>query len=41
MKKMYMYLLQRIRDCADWPKGCTIWADAPCAGWRVIEKIKV
>lgn len=34
----YVYKLQRIRGSIDWPEGCTIWADAPCVGWRVIEK---
>lgn len=39
--KRYKYLLQRIKDSHDWPKGCTIWADAPCTGWKTIQKIKV
>lgn len=38
MGKQYVYLLERIRDSRDWPKGCRIWADMPCTGWRVIEK---
>ena len=41
MRKKYMYKLQRIRDSRDWPKGCIIWADMPCPGWRVIEKMEV
>ena len=40
-RNQYVYKLQRIRDSRDWPKGCIIWADEPCAGWRVIEKRKV
>lgn len=40
-RKKYMYLLERIRDSHDWPAGCRIWADAPCTGWRVIEKTEV
>lgn len=35
-----VYLLERIRDSRDWPKGIRIWADMPCPGWRVIEKMK-
>lgn len=27
MRKKYMYLLERIRDCHDWPKGTQIWAE--------------
>ena len=41
MRKRYMYLIERIRDSRDWPKGCRIWADAPCTGWRVIQKMEV
>ena len=41
MARKYMYLLERIRDCADWEKGMRIWADSPCVGWRVVEKIRV
>lgn len=41
MRKRYMYLLERIHDCGDWPKGCRIWADAPCTGWRVVQKMEV
>lgn len=41
MARKYMYLLERIRDGRDWKKGERIWADSPCAGWRVVEKIKV
>ena len=35
-----MYLLERIKDSKDWPEGCRIWAQQPCAGWRVVNKIK-
>lgn len=35
---MYRYLLERIKDGVDWKKGERIWAESPCAGWRVIEK---
>lgn len=37
-RKRFIYLLERIRDSMDWPKGCRIWADMPCTGWRVIDK---
>lgn len=36
-----MYLLERIRDSYDWEKGTLIWADRPCTGWRVIERMEV
>lgn len=39
--KQYLYLLERIRDSLDWPKGSKIWTDAPCTGWRVIEKVRI
>ena len=39
--KRYVYKLQRIRDSYCWPKGTIIWADQPCVGWRVIEKMEV
>lgn len=39
--KKYMYLLERIRDGTDWQKGMRIWADRPCPGWRVVEKMRV
>lgn len=26
MRKRYVYLLERIHDSKDWPKGCRIWA---------------
>lgn len=41
MSRKYMYLLERIKDGRDWKKGMRIWAEQPCTGWRVIEKIKV
>ena len=34
------YLLERIKDSRDWPKGIRIWASHPCKGWRVIQKMK-
>lgn len=40
-RQMYKYLLERIRDSIDWGKGMRIWADSPCAGWRVIRKEKI
>lgn len=40
-RKKYMYLLERIRDSYDWPKGIRIWAYMPCAGWRIVEKREV
>ena len=33
-----MYLLERIKDSYDWPKGIRIWSDFRCPGWRVIAK---
>ena len=40
-RKRYIYLLENIRGGRDWPKGCRIWADAPCTGWRGIDKVEV
>ena len=40
MARKCMYLLERIKDGTDWEKGERIWASSPCAGWRVLEKIK-
>ena len=40
-RKRYVYLLERISESLQWPRGIRIWADAPCVGWRVIEKIEV
>lgn len=36
-----MYLLERIKDGNDWKAGMRIWADNPCKGWRIIEKVRV
>ena len=41
MRKKYMYLLEKIRDSHDWPKGSRIWAEHRCTGWRVIGKMEV
>lgn len=41
MRKQYVYLLERIRDGRNWPKGIRIWADMPCTGWRVVKKMEV
>lgn len=41
MRKQYVYLLERVRDGENWRKGMRIWADMPCVGWRVIEKVEV
>lgn len=41
MSKHYMYLLEKIRDGIDYPKGIQIWAEHRCAGWRVVGKIEV
>lgn len=35
-----MYLLERIKDSHDWPKGSRIWATHRCKGWKVITYIK-
>ena len=40
-RKKYMYLLECIRDGADWKKGDRIWAHYPCTGWRIIQKLKI
>lgn len=40
-RRKYMYLLERIRDGRDWKKGERIWAESPCTGWRVIERIEI
>lgn len=37
MAVRYIYLLERIKDSREWPKGIRIWAHAPCKGWRVID----
>lgn len=39
--KKNMYLLERIKDGNDWPKGIRIWAKHRCKGWRVVQTIKV
>lgn len=41
MSKRYMYLLERIRDGTDYPKGTRIWAEHRCTGWRVVDRIEV
>jgi hypothetical protein len=33
-----MYLLERIKDSHDWPKGARIWATHPCKGWRIVGR---
>lgn len=38
MRKRYVYLLERIHDSKDWPKGCRIWTHQKCAGWRVVDQ---
>lgn len=40
-RKQYRYLLERINESRDWPKGSLIWAFSPCPGWRVIKKVEV
>lgn len=35
-----MYLLERIKDSYDWPKGARIWAEHPCKGWRIVKTMK-
>ena len=40
-RKKYMYLLERIKDGTDWPKGIQIWAEHRCTGWRVVQKMEV
>ena len=32
------YLLERIKDSRDFPKGIRYWCDQPCKGWRIIAK---
>lgn len=41
MRRKYMYLLERIRDCIDWKEGMRIWAHSPCVGWRIIKKVEI
>ena len=36
-----MYLLERIKDSYDWPKGSRIWAKHRCTGWRVVGRMEV
>lgn len=38
--KKYLYLLERIKESADWPKGCRIYAHSPCKGWRIVKKLR-
>lgn len=33
---MKLYLLECMKDGADWKKGMRIWAYQPCKGWKVI-----
>ena len=32
-----MYLLERIKESKDWPKGARIWSDTRIKGWRVVD----
>lgn len=41
MRKRYMYLLEKIRDGTDYPKGIQIWAEHKCTGWRVVDRIEI
>lgn len=41
MRKRYMYLLEKIRDGTDYPKGIQIWAEHRCTGWRVIDRMEI
>ena len=35
---MWVYVLERISDSAQWHKGTIIHAQSRCKGWRVIER---
>lgn len=35
---MWIYILERIKDSPQWPKGSVIHARSQCKGWRVIGK---
>ena len=37
----YLYLLMKIKDGHDYQRGDTIWAHAPCTGWRTLKRIKI
>lgn len=37
----YLYLLMKIKDGHDYQRGDTIWAKAPCKGWRTLKRIRV
>lgn len=39
--KRYIYLIERIKDGQDWKKGDRIWAEHPCQGWRIINKVRI
>ena len=41
MRPKYLYLIKRIKDSEQWPKGITIWAYGPCRGWRTIKKMRI
>lgn len=40
-KHRYLYLLMKIKDSHDYKKGMTIWAHAPCTGWKMLKRIRV
>lgn len=36
-----VYVLERIKESRDWPKGARIYANRPCRGWRTVDIIHV
>ena len=35
---MWIYVLERIKDSKQWPKGTIIHAQSRCKGWRVVDR---
>lgn len=38
---MYLYLIMALKDGSDYEAGMTIWAHAPCKGWRILKRIRI
>lgn len=35
-----IYVLERIKESRDWPKGARIYAEHKCRGWRTVGIIQ-
>lgn len=40
-RRKYVYLIERVKDSIDWPKGIQIWSTRPCPGWKIVHKMEV